>query len=103
MGRRYRRRLRGDDEVSEMSLPVCQLTLPGLANSILAVKLSSRASYVRRKIEFASLPRFLSRGQDGHPGGHVGHHCGLDFSLSMTFGTRLCWCCVKERMRMFRP
>jgi hypothetical protein len=72
----------GRDEVSQMSLPVCQLSLPGLANSFLGVKPSGRSSYVQKKIEFASLPRFLSRGQDGHPGGHV----GLEFSLSMVLG-----------------
>jgi hypothetical protein len=83
--------LRGDEEVSQMSLPVCQLSLPGLANSFLAVKASGHVSYVRKKFEFASLPRFLSRGQDGHPGGHVGRHCGLDFSPSMASRTRLCW------------
>ena len=41
------------------SLPV---SLPRLANSFSAVTINGAAICVRKKIEFASLPRFLSRG-----------------------------------------
>jgi hypothetical protein len=85
-----------------MSLPVCQLSLPGLANSVLGVKPSGRSSYVQKKIEFASLPRFLSRGKMAILAAMLGT-LWVSFSLSMVWGTGLCWCCVKERLRMFRP
>src|SRR5205823_2384452 len=45
-----------------VSLPVCQVSLPRLANSVLFTSPSGSASCVEKKNEFASLPRFLSRG-----------------------------------------
>jgi|GEM_PF-6881231 len=45
-----------------LSLPVCQLSLPGLANSFFPLSPCPRGAYGKKKNEFASLPRFLSRG-----------------------------------------
>jgi hypothetical protein len=45
-----------------MSLPVCQVSLPRLANSGFWLTASCKATYGKKKNEFASLPRFLSRG-----------------------------------------
>src|SRR6266403_3645047 len=44
-----------------MSLPVCQLSLPPLANSVFHLNYCGLLTYGKKKIEFASLPRFLIR------------------------------------------
>src|SRR5438105_4967117 len=44
------------------SLPVCQVSLPRLANSVSSANHCPMSSCVQKKNEFASLPRFLSRG-----------------------------------------
>jgi hypothetical protein len=49
-----------------LSLPVCQLSLPRLANSVSAISAYGDGGCVRKKIEFASLPRFWSRGGCEH-------------------------------------
>src|SRR5207302_4382190 len=54
-----------------MSLPVCQVSLPRLANSFGGANITEAQSCVRKKIEFASLPRFLCRG--GPPANHTDH------------------------------
>src|SRR5947209_6241836 len=45
-----------------MSLPVCQVSLPRLANSFGSIRQWTFEGYVVEIFEFASLPRFLSRG-----------------------------------------
>src|SRR5260370_12194054 len=45
-----------------LSLPVCQVSLPRLANSVSSPNHDPTSSCVQKKHEFASLPRFLRRG-----------------------------------------
>src|SRR5438128_5671736 len=47
---------------AKMTLPVCHLSLPRLANSIFPLNPCRQAACIKKKNEFASLPRFLSRG-----------------------------------------
>ena len=48
--------------MEHLSLPVCQLSLPRLANSTFLIRHCASEACVHEKLEFASLPRFLSRG-----------------------------------------
>src|SRR5438552_13150908 len=54
-----------------VSLPVCLVSLPRLANSVGAVRAHGSGSCLRKKIEFASLPRFLSGGVSALGSGEV--------------------------------
>ncbi len=45
----------------KLSLPVCQLSLPRLANSVFRLSSCRSGTYDKKNNEFASLPRFLSR------------------------------------------